>query len=291
MKKFILNSLALSTMIIGLSACQELADENPVYVGHDGQIYEAFLNPPAMQTQYITLSEDIKNGTLHLTGRQPDFGYNAIATYRVQVSLNPEFSSTAFPEGNWIEIQQDFYNLGEINPRNHNIASALERLSGVEDESEEEMGKVAKYQTLYVRLRAFISQTPENSQFISNVVQFDHVNATYYAVWKVGVPSGIYLRGGMNDWGAPDDYEFYQDVDENTYIMTLPAKLEKGVEFKVADASWGPINYGASSGSVAIGEAKKLEYDKGNLNLTEDYEGDVHLTVSEGSYYLLFKND
>lgn len=292
MKKFILNSFALSALVIGLSACHELADDNPVYVGHDGQVYEEFLNPPAMQTQYITLSEDIKDGNLHLTGKQPDFGYNAIATYRVQVSLSPNFSDDAWPEGNWIEIQQDFYNLGEINPRNHNLASALERLSGVEDESADEMAKVADYQALYVRLRAFISQTPDNSQFISNVVKFDHVNATYYAVWKVGVPSGIYLRGGFAEgWPALPEYEFYQDEEENTWIMTLPAMLEKGVEFKVADATWGDINYGAASASVAVGESKKLEYNAGNMSLTEDYEGAVHLSLSEGIYYLLFKND
>lgn len=63
------------------------------------------------------------------------------------------------------------------------------------------------------------------------------------------VPSGIYLRGEVNSWGASDDWEF---SDEGSGTFVLYDKQLSG-QFKVADASWSSAcNYGSNGSSVQI---------------------------------------
>ncbi len=63
------------------------------------------------------------------------------------------------------------------------------------------------------------------------------------------VASGIYLRGEVNSWGAPSDWEF-SDEGGGTYV--LYDKTLSG-QFKVADANWSSAcNYGSNGASVLI---------------------------------------
>lgn len=290
MKKKIFISLSIASIALGFTGCKEMADENPVYSGHEGVIQENFLNQPALKNQYINFTEEEKTGTLHLTCSQPNFGYNALATYKVQVSLDETFPETINGEEGYIELKQDFYDCANINPTNHAVAAALEKLSGVQDEAD--MYLVENYQTLFFRLRAYISQTPDNSQFISNAVQYDYMKASYYAVWKVGEPTGWYLRGDMNGWGSPSNYEFVSGEDEDTWILS-PVPVPDGAEyaitagqgFKVADSSWGAFNYG-SSGNVSPGTNYKLEYNAGNCVMSSNFNGGIKISLINGNYYL-----
>ena len=64
------------------------------------------------------------------------------------------------------------------------------------------------------------------------------------------VPSGIYLRGEVNSWGAPDDWEF-SDEGSGTYV--LYDKTLSG-QFKVADSGWtSACNYGSNGTSAQMG--------------------------------------
>ena len=65
----------------------------------------------------------------------------------------------------------------------------------------------------------------------------------------------MYLRGGFPEtggWEAIDKYRFMTGPEENTWVtntITIPANTE----FKVADPSWGPCNWGApKSGDTTI---------------------------------------
>lgn len=63
------------------------------------------------------------------------------------------------------------------------------------------------------------------------------------------VASGIYLRGDVNSWGAPSDWEFSDEGDGN-YVL-YDKSLSGG--FKIADASWsGSCNYGSNGSNIAI---------------------------------------
>ncbi|MBP5560872.1 MAG: hypothetical protein J6X70_03615, partial [Muribaculaceae bacterium] len=63
------------------------------------------------------------------------------------------------------------------------------------------------------------------------------------------VASGIYLRGEVNSWGSPTDWEF---SDEGDGMYVLYDKTLTG-QFKVADASWSSAcNYGSNGSSISL---------------------------------------
>lgn len=270
----------MMAVALGFSSCKETWDENPVYVGHQGVEKADFLNIPALQNLPIMITDDNKTGSFLLTCSQPDFGYAAVATYRVQISLKEDF-----PENEMIEISQDFFDCAAIAPVNNDVAGAIEKLSGVKTENDLPL----PYQTVYMRLRAFLAQSPDNSQYISNVVHFDNVSANYLAIWVSEVPIDMYLRGGMNGWGASAEWQFKTGDEENTWVVknvTIPG----GTEFKVADSSWGSCNWGAGDNNVVTpGDEYELNSgdNPGNLKVEADFQGNVQVRLEKGNHYLL----
>lgn len=269
--------MCAAAAVLGFSSCSETWDDNPVLKTHQGEVRADFLNNPVMQDQTIMLTNDNREGTFHLTCSQPDFGYAAVATYKVQCSLTEDFSK-------YEEITQSFYDCAQVNPTNADVAAALEYLSGVKSEEDLPL----PYQKLYMRLKAYVAQSESNTVYISNPVSFKGVSADYLAIWVEGVPSAMYLRGGMNDWGAPEEYRFVTGPDKDTWVIanvTIPA----GTEFKVADSTWGSINMGSgSSADIAPGERYALNAGEnpGNIKMTSDFTGLVHLSLEAGIYYL-----
>lgn len=60
--------------------------------------------------------------------------------------------------------------------------------------------------------------------------------------------SGIFVRGGFNNWGAEPAWEFQTTDKEGVYTL---ADKELFGQFKVADANWSDAcNYGGISGAV-----------------------------------------
>lgn len=272
---------AVAVAALGFSSCSETWDDNPVLKTHEGEEKADFLNNPQMQDQVIMLSNDNKQGSFHLTCSQPDFGYAAVATYRVQCSLTEDFAK-------FEEITQDFYNCAEINPVNADVAAALEKLSGVKTEADLPL----PYQKLYMRLRAYVAQDEENTQFLSNVVSFKGVAVDYLAIWVSDVPVNIYLRGGFpdaSDWGAVPQYQFVTGPEENTWV-TKTITIPEGTEFKVADSSWGPLNVGAGAAGNKVVPNTPLVIEggdnPGNLTMTENFTGIAHLSLVKGVYTL-----
>nr|QIM10841.1 hypothetical protein Muribac1_0500 [uncultured Muribaculaceae bacterium] len=277
MKKILL-SAAVCTLALGFSSCSETWDDNPVLNTHEGEKTANFLNNPVMQDQTIMLTNGNKEGTFHLTCSQPDFGYAAVATYKVQCSLTEDFAK-------YEEISQDFYNCAEVNPVNGDVAAAIQKLSGVKTEADLPL----PYQKLYMRLRAFVAQSESNTQYLSNVVSFAGVSSDYLAIWVSDVPVNIYLLGGMNNWGNDGltaEWQFATGADENTWVtpvVTIPA----GTEFKVADSSWGSINLGAGAPQIVAGEEYALAAsDAGNIVMSADFTGVAHLKLEKGNYIL-----
>lgn len=280
MKKYIL-SCAVIAAAMGMTGCSETWDDNPVLVTHEGSPVVNFLNNPVMQDQEIMLTQSNATGTFHLTCSQPDYGYAAVATYRVQCSLTEDFA-------NYYEIKQDFYDCANINPLNKDMARAVETISGVMDESDLPLAP----RKVYVRLRAFVAQSPDNTEYLSNVVSFKGIGADYFNIWLVGEKVDIYLRGAMNAWGSPAEWQFEQDKDDNTWILKN-VSVKAGEEFKVADSAWGPLNLGADGAvkTVSVGEKTILfgGNNPQNLKLDKDFKGDVKLSLAGGNYYVLFE--
>ncbi len=80
--------------------------------------------------------------------------------------------------------------------------------------------------------------------------------------------SGIFLRGGITNWGALAEWEF---TDEGNGIYTLADKEIYG-PFKIGDSSWGTYNYGASSGTFKLGEPYTLTFDGGNITCSDRFK-------------------
>lgn len=269
----ILMTLAVGAAALGWSSCSETWDDNPVLKVHEGIPTVDILNVPAMQNQSIMLTSDNSTGTFHLTCSQPDYGYAAIATYRVQCSLTEDFAV-------YEEIVQDFYNCAQINPLNDDVAAALEALSGVETKAD----LPVPYKKLYMRLRVFIAQSEENTQYYSNPVYFEGVGADYLAVWQAGQPADMYIRGELNGWGAEAAYQFKTGKEKFTWVIdniTMPAG-----GFKIAGSSWDDLDLGAAEENVSITPGKALDLSWGgkNIGLDNDFTGKVLVVLKSGNY-------
>lgn len=270
--------LGLAVAMLGLSACSETGDDNPVLIGHEGTIYADFLNIPVMANQEVMLTPENKSGSFALTCSSPDFGFTAAATYRVQCSLTEDFAE-------YREIRQDFTNCASITPSNSDVAAAIEYLSGVENDEDLPL----PYQKLYMRLRAYLEQSPENTEYISNVVSFAGVGANYLAIWVANQPADIYLRGDLPgaSWDAVPEYQFYTDTAEDTWSIPHTVTLSSGTEFKVADSGWSAINLGNNGTNIEPDKPYTLVNDSqsGNITLTGDFSGIVRLSLSAKGEY------
>jgi len=283
---------AVAVAALGFSSCDETWDDNPVVKTHEGVVKADFLNKPVMQDQVIMLTQDNREGNFHLTCSQPDFGYAAIATYKVQMSLSEDFET-------YEELSQAFYDCSEINPINADIAASLEKLSGVKTEGDLPL----PYKTLYMRLRAYIAQDEANTQFISNVVSFKGVSADYLAIWVADVPVDLFIRGGMNEWGAelgpdentPGPWQFVTGTEENTWVIKN-CTIAANTSIKVSTATWGTPNLGGDAGE---NEASQMinpgeEYamtggsNPGHMRMDVNFTGKVTLRLENGIYYITF---
>lgn len=98
--------------------------------------------------------------------------------------------------------------------------------------------------------------------------------------------TAVYIRGAMTpDWGALDLWKFTpeKDTPDNkvyTFVCSGDTKILAGVEFKIADADWGNINYGAA-GVVTVDEESWWNYDANNSTVAEDFEGTITFTLPD----------
>ena len=288
MKKISFAAVAV-TVALGFSACSETWDDNPVLNTHEGQLKADFLNVPQMQGGQVMITESNKTANFNLTCSQPDFGYAASAAYVVQLSLTEDFA-------NYEEIRQRYYDCAQINPLYSDVASSLEKLSGVRSEADLPL----PYQKVYVRLRAFIPQSEENTQYLSNVVWYDAISADYLAIWVAGVPVNLWVRGDMNGWAGPDfddkattpaEWQFVTGEAEDSWtIKNVTIEPDQG--FKIADNQWANVNLGSDGDensvvTPGVSFALKNDGGSGNLKVTSTFHGDMTVTMQEGNYYLM----
>lgn len=115
------------------------------------------------------------------------------------------------------------------------------------------------------------------------------LNTSKIEMKKVSVNSGIYLRGGMNGWGADPAYEFVL-TDKVSVWEVADLTMDAGTEFKVADADWAAVNLGAGSVSTIVpGVAFPLDGGD-NIKLEEAFSGKAVLGLSGGEYTLTLES-
>ena len=292
MKK--LNYILFSLLaLLFVTSCEEPQEENPVLQSPT----EFVLNVPVMHTQYIELSPET---TLKLTCSQPDYGYAAAADYYAQVSLTESFTD-------FVEINEEpYHDCGNIQLNGEEVALAMCTLRGVtteEDYVDEPAGEI------FVRLRACLPTTPDNTTILSNVVSFTSVKG-YFAL---KLPGYIYLVGAPEGWAGPSEsaaahYEDWKLYESSTAIGS---KIYSGVfdipagsamfRFYTALTGWdGGDSYGAQEPDEALefeledgvysGEIVKGKgsfsfpnWEGGSMKITVDMSGKTFkLTVEAG---------
>lgn len=293
MKKISFLFAALATTM-AFTSCDESKDEHPVLEPNDGVIVENFLNTPEMSNMSVDFTDENQANTIHMTCSQPSYGYAATVRYNVEVSFDKDFTTPAVPGAPVsTTLNTAFYDCSEINPTYGELATAMCNLLGLKNDKEIPTG----YRDLYARLVANIeiaggADLYPNTTYQSNVVKMTRANCTYLAIIVPGQPTGLYLRGGMNDWGAPAEWEFLTTDVVNVSRIDY-CEIPEGTEFKAADANWASINLGDSGAELKINEPYELLLDPnpGNLTMPVNFAGSVTLTFKGGKYTILFEAD
>ena len=188
MKKLAL-FFACAAALVGFTSCED--DKDPVYQ----QPTKFVLNTPALQDQYLELTED---GTFELSCSQPDYGYAAVVNYSAEVSLTEDFANCKeiTSKGTGTTAKMTFSSA--------DLALALCELHGFVDESTFQDIDAEK---VYFRAVARLAGV-ESSEIRSNVVSLNKVKL-YFAVptpdyiWVIGSASAF--GGSADGWTEPSE--------------------------------------------------------------------------------------
>lgn len=206
------SSLLLSMVL--LVACEADRDANPVI--NTGNAPASFvLNVPVQSEQNI----DLEKNSIYLTWSNPDYGYNAIATYKVQVGLVQADGSIKWntrkikgEDGHFIDTGEPDYIVSTFNTckaeiSGKNIAMDINQIDGLEKLDDWETGGFEalnqNYRKIAVRVRASINITSSKevpgTEVYSNPVIFQEMRS--YKIIKL--PAKLYLVGTPNSWLEP----------------------------------------------------------------------------------------
>jgi hypothetical protein len=269
MKKFRL--IAPLLLIASLfTACEADRDANPVINTNNTAAGSFTLNVPVQSNEYINLEDN----TVMLTWSQPNFGFNAIATYRVQVGIKvgSDINWNVEKETNEPEFLLATYSDCKAEISGKDVAMAINEIDGLDD--------LANYtdkgfREIAFRIHASInlssSEAISGTTFVSNAVTFKQMRS--YPVIKMA--GTIYLIGNCTEdgsWIAPiaDNEEKLQawiltetEIGNNIYEGTfdIPA-CDLEFRFYKTLEGWGEDSSAdAVLGSLGSGLKDNTPYD------------------------------
>lgn len=199
----------IASLLVGalaFSACED-QDMTPVFQ----EPTKFVLNEPALKNNFIDLAN---SESVEFAVSQPDYGFTAATTYKVQISKTGQFTSK-FDEkkvtGDFVELDVDFSTARMAVPANE-LAIALTQLRMVElvaedaDITEDEMKAEFPYETsATVRVVASLTAS-KKGEITSNTVNLASVRCPY-SLPEVYVPKEFFIIGEYNgwDWGTAFD--------------------------------------------------------------------------------------
>lgn len=212
MKRFyIIASLLVAAL--AFSACED-QDATPVFQ----EPTEFVLNEPVLKDNFIDLAS---SESLELAVSQPDYGFTAAVTYKVQISKSGQFTSK-FDEkkvtGDYVEIGVDFTTARMTVPASE-IAIALTQLRMVDlvaedpDIDEEAMKAKFPYETpATIRVVASLTASGKG-EIISNTVSLADIRCPY-SLPEVYVPKEFFIIGDYNNWDWGSAFDMVPAYDE-----------------------------------------------------------------------------
>ena len=112
----------------------------------------------------------------------------------------------------------------------------------------------------YVEMQADGYDLPDREYAENDVVE------AWYAIQDPSVISTapIYLRGSMGgeDWPALEEFAL-QTTDGENYVLEFTEPTELTGEFKIADASWGSMNYGGNEVGIVVNANEAVVLSRG----------------------------
>lgn len=228
MKKILSFVLMLLGGVAMLTSCSTDRDSNP-----DIKSPTTFtINESPVAGMHILLSP---TNNVNLTWSQPDYGYNAFATYNIQVGVVNNGTVTWNEKDGAPKYLSTTYTECNANISGAEIAEAICEIDGFKDvDSYVDMGYREIAMRVYACINTSMRTEVEGTGILSsNYVTFQHM-AAYNAVRS---PAYIYLVGNCTgDWATPNagnadlyaNWRLYENDDEigsNVYHGTfdLPA--------------------------------------------------------------------
>ena len=253
--------------VLGLAmtavSCDKPTDENPVY-----QEPQAFvLNTPA----YANAVYDLKNtDNVVLTWSQPDYGFAAEVDYKVQVSVDGDWTSDK------VQTVSEASNSCKTSIDAHELAVLICQALGVaaEDEMPTEPIKV------WLRVKAEIPEVEKvgllNSVIYSNEITLNRV-MPYYALPDMQLPTAMYMIGQFCnwDWGKAPKMVAVNGHPELFWVIRY-VKAGEGFKFNYTP-DWGGTQFGYDESIVTI--ANNVAGD-----VTAD--GDGNFVLSKSGWYI-----
>lgn len=91
----------------------------------------------------------------------------------------------------------------------------------------------------------------------------------------------VFIRGGMNSWGSGAAWKFENvSWDGTSGTWTWTGTINAGVEFKIADANWGNINYSTNGTITTFNSPISLTYNQQNSKFSEQFVGTITLKIT-----------
>ena len=260
MKKIFSLALMLLGVATALTSCSDDRDSNPTI----GQPTQFVVNASPVAGQYIQLSPDNK---VNLTWSQPNYGYNALATYQIQVGVNNGGNIVWNEKDGADKFLETTYTQCNADISGEEIAQAICEIDGVEKEEDDvDMG----FREIALRVKSSIQDSKGNdvagSVIVSSPVVFEHM-AAYCAIKS---PGSIWIIGNCGGWTEPKaanmealaDWRIYEtEVGSNIYIGTVEMP-EGDLTFRIYTALTG-WDGGNSLGHKEADESTEVEFSGG----------------------------
>ena len=220
--KYFKSGLLLSLAAMLFTACDSDRDDNPVI--SDNNAPTAFvLNTPAMSDQFIQLSETNK---VNLTWSQPNYSYNAVATYKVQVGVvdNGNVKWHESEDGKPIYLDGTF-NECNVNISGEEIAEAICKIDGfAAPEDYVDMGTREIAMRVCATINDATNKEIPGTEIVSNYVTFKHM-AAYNAVKGL---TCVWIIGNCSGWKEPSAGNAEALADWAIWETEIGSKIYKG---------------------------------------------------------------
>ena len=260
----------LMGLATALTSCSDDRDSNPTI----GQPTDFVVNASPLASQYIQLSADNK---VNLTWSQPDYGYNALATYQIQVGVSDAGTVTWNEKDGAAKYLSTTFTKCSADISGEEIAEAICEIDGVEDEDHYvDQG----FREIAFRVKSSIQDSKGNdvagTVIVSNVVTFQHM-AAYCAIKSLGV---IYIIGDCHGWTEPKAANAEALADWRIFETEIGSQIYHGVvempegdltfRFYTALTGW---DGGASLGHQEADESTQVAFTDGTYEDSIVYPG------------------